>query len=121
MSNILVVKSPSEQAYSIRLSFENNIDRDVSCLILKAFLQKFSQAPAKMKELGERDFYKKKEAIWSKELQSIEALIEESKQKLQEFANNKLALEESVQTISDLKDGLLEYKDTSLGSVAEVV
>ena len=73
-----------------------------------------------MRELGERDFYKKKEAIWRKELQSIKTAIEGSQQKLKDFAKNKEALEESMQTISDLKEGLFENKDTSFGSLHEL-
>ena len=41
--------------------------------------RKFCEAPMQIRQYGERDFFKKKEALWKRELDSLKGKIEESK------------------------------------------
>ena len=47
------------------MSLENNIERDIAALLLRGFNEKFQEAPDKIRELSEKDFFQKKEKIWS--------------------------------------------------------
>ena len=64
VSNILILSS-KEAGFSLQMSLENNIERDVAALLLRGFHEKFQEAPDKIKELSEKDFFRKKENIWS--------------------------------------------------------
>ena len=70
ISNILILKSEAAE-FSLQMSLENNIERDVAALLLRGFNDKFQEAPDKIRELSEKDFYRKKEGIWSNQLKKL--------------------------------------------------
>ena len=64
VSNILLLDS-TEQQFSAQVQLGNNIERDVATLLMRLFSQKFLEAPQAIKQLSEKDFYRKKEEIWA--------------------------------------------------------
>jgi len=64
VSNILILSSEETQ-FSAQLQLSNSIERDVATLLMRLFKQKFQEAPKIIKQLSEKDFYRKKEEIWS--------------------------------------------------------
>ena len=67
VSNILLLDS-TEQQFSAQIQLTNNVERDVATLLMRLFSQKFLEAPQVIKQLSEKDFYRKKEEIWSNQL-----------------------------------------------------
>jgi len=65
VSNILVISS-EEAEFKAQLQVRNNLERDVAILLMRSFRQKFLEAPQAIKQLSEKDFYRKKEDIWTK-------------------------------------------------------
>ena len=60
VSNILILKS-EQTGFQLQMSLENNIERDIAALLLRGFNEKFQEAPDKIRELSEKDFFRKKE------------------------------------------------------------
>ena len=82
VSNILILSS-QEGNFNLQMSLDNNLERDVAALLLRGFNDKFQEAPEKIKELSEKDFYRKKEEIWSNQLKKLQAELQEAKDQLE--------------------------------------
>ena len=56
----------------------DNVVRDILCMSLRKKMDKFKAEPDKVREIGEKDFQKKKEQIWHSELSKLQTKLTES-------------------------------------------
>ena len=69
----------------MRISFGTNGDRDLACLLLRHFHAQFNLQPDKVRNFGERDFYKKREQMLAKTISELHEKIEAAKTKKEEY------------------------------------
>ena len=50
---------------------QGNIRRDIATLLIRNFVNKFIEAPDKIKMTSERDFYRKNEEMWNKQVSKL--------------------------------------------------
>jgi hypothetical protein len=53
------------------VTFENNVKRDVFGKLVRGLIKKYSEMPDQVRLLSERDFYKKKEDLWQKQVNQL--------------------------------------------------
>ena len=51
---------------------QGNVRRDIITLLIRKFVSKFIEAPDKIKMTSERDFYRKKEEMWNKQVSKLQ-------------------------------------------------
>ena len=84
VSNIIIVSSV-EACCTLHLSVGSSVERDIVVLLLRGFLEKFKEAPEKVRELSEKDFFLKKEEIWNGQLQKLKAELAANSAKLEDY------------------------------------
>lgn len=77
------------------MSVGGSVERDIVVLLIRGLLEKFKEAPDRVRELSEKDFYRKKEEIWNGQLLKLKAELAENNQKLTNFDKVQDDLEEA--------------------------
>lgn len=117
-SNDLLLRSSSQPEKTVKISLQNNLERDLVAILLRELHKKFCEAPMQIRQFGERDFFMKKEELWKRELDNLNGKIMESKQRFEDLKSNKEALDESRTTVDDLKEAVkaVNERDSGLGA-----
>ena len=69
---------------------------------MRLFQEKFLNNPDQVRELSERDFYKRKEAIWSGQLQRLQHDLSEARKQLVDYDKVQAEVEEAQKMIEEL-------------------
>ena len=80
----------------------NNVERDVVTLLIRGLLDKFKADPERIRELSERDYYKRKEDKWSAEVQKLQAELQDTNERIVDFDRVQTELEEAQGLINEL-------------------
>ena len=103
VSNILIITS-EEQQYACQITFQTNVQRDVFTVLIRSLIKKFNDTPDQMRLLSERDFYKKKEDLWQKQVDSLNHELSIAKDRVEEYD----LMEQKYQSAADLVKELSE-------------
>lgn len=103
VSNILIITS-EEQQYACQITFQTNVQRDVFTVLIRSLIKKFNDTPDQMRLLSERDFYKKKEDLWQKQVDSLNHELSVAKEHVEEYD----LMEQKYQSAADLVKELSE-------------
>jgi hypothetical protein len=103
VSNILIITS-EEQQYACQITFQTNVQRDVFTVLIRSLIKKFNDTPDQMRLLSERDFYKKKEDLWQKQVDSLNHELSVAKDRVEEYD----LMEQKYQSAADLVKELSE-------------
>ena len=103
VSNILIITS-EEQQYACQITFQTNVQRDVFTVLIRSLIKKFNDTPDQMRLLSERDFYKKKEDLWQKQVDSLNHELSVAKERVEEYD----LMEQKYQSAADLVKELSE-------------
>jgi len=103
VSNILIITS-EEQQYACQITFQTNLQRDVFTVLIRSLIKKFNDTPDQMRLLSERDFYKKKEELWQKQVDSLNHELSVAKDRVEEYD----LMEQKYQSAADLVKELSE-------------
>ena len=57
----------------MQIMVQGNIRRDIITLLIRNFVTKFVESPDKIKATSEKDFYRKKEELWNKQVTKLQA------------------------------------------------
>ena len=87
---------------------------------MRLFQKRFLQEPDKIKELSEKDFYRKKEGMWSIQLGNLQLELADAKRQLIDYENVQAEMEEAQKTIEDLQASLDEYRTSSTCSQSQL-
>ena len=60
-----------EAKFVIKIAVENSFQRDIMAMLIRQIVTKYKEAPDKIREMSEKDFFKKKEEMWSKEVSKL--------------------------------------------------
>lgn len=103
VSNILIITS-EEQQYACQITFQTNVQRDIFTVLIRSLIKKFNDTPDQMRLLSERDFYKKKEDLWQKQVDSLNHELSVAKDRVEEYD----LMEQKYQSAADLVKELSE-------------
>ena len=103
VSNIMIITS-EEQQYACQITFQTNVQRDVFTVLIRSLIKKFNDTPDQMRLLSERDFYKKKEDLWQKQVDSLNHELSIAKDRVEEYD----LMEQKYQSAADLVKELSE-------------
>ena len=76
-TNILLISS-SEGNFQLQVMVQGNVRRDIVTMLTRKFIDRFIEAPDKIKMTSERDFYRKKEEMWNKQVSKLQQELFES-------------------------------------------
>ena len=64
---------------------QGNIRRDIITLLTRKLVSKYLENPDKIKATSEKDFYKKKEELWNKQVSKLQLELIQANDKLASF------------------------------------
>ena len=64
---------------------QGNIRRDIITLLTRKLVSKYLENPDKIKATSEKDFYKKKEELWNKQVSKLQLELKQANDKLVSF------------------------------------
>lgn len=116
VSNIVILSS-EEQQYASQLTFSDNLSRDIFTSLVRTLIKRFNDTPDQVRLLSERDFYKKKEDLWQKQVDSLNHDLAEARLKVEEFE----LMEQKYQSAADLVKELSEMLERQKSRESEAV
>ena len=75
-------------------------------LLIRQSVKRFKESPDKIRMLSEKDFFKKKEEMWNKEVTRLTKRVQELEEVEENYEQSKLSLADSDATISGLEKQL---------------
>ena len=64
---------------------QGNIRRDIITMLTRKLVNKYLENPDKIKATSEKDFYKKKEELWNKQVSKLQLELIQANDKLSTF------------------------------------
>jgi chromosome segregation ATPase len=109
VSNIIIMTS-EEQQFACQMTFENNVSRDIFTVLVRNLNKKFNETSDQVRLLSERDFYKKKEELWQKQVDSLNHELTEARQRAEEYDLMEQKYQSAADLVKELSDMLERQK-----------
>ena len=88
------------------MTFDNNVSRDVFTMLVRSLIKRFNETPDQVKLLSERDFYKKKEDLWQKQVDSLNHELVLARQRVEEYELMEQKYQSAADLVKELSDML---------------